>query len=160
MERKGVNKKGTEYLKENEEGFEGYSSGFQLVMSRSCMNQICISLCVETSRYIPLDTIKIIEKYIDSGETLGRLLYSEFSSFISPLEPVERDKCGTNLEYLLEYVSGGYMNFNADVKKIVIKLYDHFYLISNQIDNSKNLFLNDLEDTRASLEVKIQGLQK
>lgn len=51
-------------------------------------------------------------------------------------------------------------NIDDDVKKVIVKLYDHFQLILYQIENTNDIFANSIEDAKNNLQKEIKGVEK
>ena len=91
------------------------------------MNSTWKALSMESLRYDPKVMVKNIDAYIDSFDRLDRILYSEISNYICSLEMEQRGIFATNVEKLLLYSLDEKKHVGTDTKKIIIKIYDHFF---------------------------------
>lgn len=131
---------------DNEKGTRPASASKKIADSKKRLRNICSALKMKSQDYDPAKTVLSISAYINSSQKLDRMLYSEISSFIVGLDENERGVFSTNLDRLLDYVLDGDNDVNLDVRKICIKIYDHFQLNLIQIENA-----------RAISEVKIKS---
>lgn len=132
-------------------------------ITKQKMKTICTELCYDTNNYSPDKTLKTIKVYVDEKNKLDRILYSEISNNFFSLDVETRGIFTTNLEKLLMYAlneNGSSKNLNEDVRKIVIKLYDHIQLVSYQIENVNNIFENGIIDTKEGLRVEVKSIEK
>ena len=51
-------------------------------------------------------------------------------------------------------------NVNQDIKKIILKIYDHSQLVLYQIENANNIFINSIEESKQSLEKSVKSIEK
>ncbi len=124
------------------------------------MKSICNGLCVENDKYIPQKSVENINNYLIAEDKLERILYSEINSYISNMDTFKRGVFATNIEKLLMHSLDTNNNVNADCKKIIVKIYDHFHLYLNQIENINNVFANGIEETKNNLKTEIKGIEK
>ena len=130
-----------------------------LKTKRSIKN-ICKALSLETKDYNPAKSVENVKNYIRSENKLERILYSEISNYVFSLEMYKRGIFATNVEKLLLFSLDENNNVDADVEKIVVKIYDHFQLILYQIENTNNIFANSIEDAKNNLQKEIKGIEK
>ena len=126
------------------------------------INGICRSIMIEANVYDPKRTIDSIQRYIDNKNKIkiDRILYSEISSFVFGLDTQERGKFLTNIDKLLSYAYDKEKNVGEDCRRIVVKIYDHFQLVSCQIESANNIFTNSVEDTKINLRNEVKGIEK
>lgn len=124
------------------------------------INAICKALTLETQKYDPQKTVENINTYIASSNKLDRILYSEISNFVFSLEMAQRGIFATNLEKLLLYSLDDKNSIDADCKKMIVKIYDHFQLALHQIENVNNIFANSIEEAKVNLQKEIKGVEK
>lgn len=141
------------------------------VFSRDPINEtkrkisgICKSLLIDSSRYSPQKTVARINDYIQSEHVLDRILYSEISACIYSLTPEQRGTFATNSESLLYYALNEGSRVSEDNRKICIKIYDHFQLLLNQIENIDKMvqagITDSIEDEKIKLHNEIKGVEK
>lgn len=124
------------------------------------INSICKALSLESKKYSPEITIENISSYIASSNRLDRILYSEISNYIFSLEIDQRGIFTTNIEKLLLYSLNEENNVDQDIKKIILKIYDHSQLVLYQIENANNIFINSIEESKQSLEKSVKSIEK
>lgn len=125
------------------------------------LNFLCQKLMLDSDQYKPERTVNSIEKYIKDNP-IGRILYSEISSFIVGLNESERATVSTNLDTLVSYVLDN--DVGLDVQKISIKLYDHFQLNLMQLENAKvasdRAIAESIVDEKEKLHKEVKGIEK
>lgn len=124
------------------------------------MRGICQALNIQSNKYNPEITIKAISGYIKKTDKLDRILYSEISNYIFGLRQEDRGTFSTNIEYLLIYVLDDTNIVQDDVRKIVIKVYDHVQLAIHQVENASNIFQNSVLDAKNKLHDEIKGIER
>ena len=127
------------------------------------MKIICKNLCHNTASYSPNDTVEVIKIYIDEKNKLDRILYSEISNYFFSLDDEKRGVFLTNIESLLIYTlkeDESDNNLNKDVRKIIIKLYDHIQLAAHQIENASNIFQSGIVDAKEGLRFEVKSIEK
>lgn len=124
------------------------------------MRGICQALNIQSNKYKPEITIKAISGYIKKTDKLDRILYSEISNYIFGLRQEDRGTFSTNIEYLLIYVLDDTNIVQDDVRKIVIKVYDHVQLAIHQVENASNIFQNSVLDAKNKLHDEIKGIER
>lgn len=121
---------------------------------------ICRALCKETKDYKPEKSVENIKAYLDFPDKMERILYSEISSFIFSLDMSSRGIFATNVEKLLLYALDSKNMVGDDCRKLIIKIYDHFQLALNQIENVNNIFADSIEEAKINLHSEIKGIEK
>ncbi len=124
------------------------------------INGICTALCKETKDYKPEKTIENIQAYLDFKDKLDRILYSEISNHVFSLDMSTRGIFATNVEKLLLYSLDDEVEITEDCRKMIIKIYDHFQLALNQIENANTIFASSIEDAKINLYEEIKGIEK
>jgi len=109
---------------------------------------ILTSLRYPSDKYLPEKTVKSITDYISAGD---RVIYSELTNIVFTMTPEERGTVATNLDSLMSYVFDGSNHICADVKKIALRLWDHFNLACYQIDNTSQILANSSASTKNEL---------
>lgn len=156
-----MNKKLNDLLKMDNQAQLSLEDSKKYVNTKRKINGICKALTKKTTDYDPMKTIENIQNYLDSKDKMDRLLYSEISSYIFLMDMNSRGVFATNLEKLMIYA----LNLNSkeisdDCCKMIIKIYDHFQLALNQIENVKTLLGVSIEDTKIDLNKEIKGIEK
>lgn len=129
-------------------------------ISKSKINNICVSVSKASNEYDPQMTMISIKEYLDSNKNFERFLYSELSNYIYSLDISKRGTLATNIEKLLLYALKSSNGVDGDTKKLVIKLYDHFQLALHQIENAKNIASNNIENAKVDLTNEVKSMQK
>lgn len=125
------------------------------------INAICKELSQETKDYKPEETAKSIQDYIDNKDKMGRLLYSEISSYIFSMDMKDRGAFATNVEKLMIYaLSESQDKITDDCSKMIIKIYDHFQLALSQIENIETRLAPRVEDAKIDLRKEIKGIER
>lgn len=124
------------------------------------INYICRTLKMSTTKYEPEKSIKTIEKYISSHNKMERILYSEISNMIFSLDDEQLGNFNTNIDNLLLYVLNEKNAINTDVKKIVIKVYDHSHLALHQIENTTNILEKSINSAKIDLQETVKGMER
>lgn len=124
------------------------------------INGICKALSMNTQNYDPQKTVNNIKAYIETSDKLDRILYSEISNYVFSLEMSKRGIFATNLEKLLLYSLNDDNEISNDIKKIIVKIYDHCQLALHQIENTNNIFANSIEESKSDLQKQIKGIEK
>lgn len=109
-------------------------SSRKLNLAKRQLQYIYQPLILHSNTYKPELTVDSIKMYINNDH-IGRILYSEISSFISSLDEEERKTVSYNLDTLVNYVIDN--DVGADVRKVGMKIYDHFQLNLIQFENAK-----------------------
>ena len=120
---------------------------------------ICKFLALETPKYKPEKTVEHIENYVKAKDKMTRILYSEISNFLFNLDSQQKESFLTNVESLLMY-SLGQESIDADVAKIIVKIYDHTQLVNYQIESMNEIFAQRIVDAKVDLRKEIKGVEK
>lgn len=150
-------------LGKNSSGSEAIPTESSETMNRvkNKLNLLCRELKLDSDQYKPERTVNSISKYIN-GNSIGRILYSEISSFIVGLNESERATVSTNLETLVSYVLDN--DVGLDIQKISIKLYDHFQLNLIQLENAKKSSDRAIAESivyeKEQLHKEVKGIEK
>jgi len=125
------------------------------------MRGFCKAFSLKSDEYNPKKTVEIIKVYLEKSDRLDRILYSEISNYIFGLNSEnKRGTFSSNVERLLLYVLDEDNDVGDDVRKIVIKIYDHVQLATHQIENASNIFENSVMDAKSKLHDEIKGIEK
>lgn len=125
------------------------------------INGICRALCMGTKDYDAAITVKNIQSYLDKKDKVDRILYSEISSYVFSLDMNARGVFATNVEKLMIYaLNADISEVSEDCCKMIIKIYDHFQLALNQIENVKSILGSSIEDTKVDLRNEMKGVEK
>lgn len=138
--------KKAEYLSDSEE----YN------ITQRYMKIIFNDLKVDSSKYDPKKTVKIIENYLQEDNKMERILYSEISVQIFDLK--EEGSFASNLEKLLLYSLNN--NLGKDCQKIIIKIYDHFQLAIAQKNTIYEIVFSAVEQSKITIQEEIRGMEK
>lgn len=156
-----VNVKKLDNLGKNSKSLKG-SEKFSYTKRK--INKICMSLSYDNAEYNPKETLELISSFFDSTDNMGRILYSEISSCVFSMSEKERGIFGTNIEtLLLEVLEDNHSNCSEkseDIRKFIIKLYDHFQLALYQIENTDKQHEKSIEKTRKELQKEVKGMEK
>ena len=125
--------------------------------SKSLMRKICESLSVPSEKYDENNTIEIIREFIDleSKNKTERILYSEFSSYLFSLNEeslgTDGESLGTfivNVDKLIQFsVSSQEKDkIESDIKKIIVKIYDHTQLVNTQVLTIKERLKKEINE--------------
>lgn len=146
---------------DNERETRPASASKKLADSKKRLRNICRALKMESWDYNPAKTVSSISAYINSSQKLDRMLYYEISSFIVGLNEKERGTFSTNLDRLLDYVLDEENGVDLDVRKICIKIYDHFQLNLIQIENARAISEKTIErDVSSAMKKETEDLHK
>ena len=115
---------------------------------------ILASLRKPSDQYEPQKTISSIRSYITAGD---RILYSELTSAIYAMDEEERGTVTTNLDSLTAYTFDESNGVEDDIRKIVIRLWDHFNLACIQADNANHVLALGVESTKEELYNELSG---
>lgn len=128
------------------------------------IGNICRSINIDSSVYSPQKTIDSIKAYLNDGDKIDRILYSEISAFTASLDEMKRGTFSTNIEKLLLFVLEESNNINEDVRKICIKIYDHFQLNLIQIEKTNAIvsecIVKAIEEEKIDLHDELKGIEK
>lgn len=123
------------------------------------LRTLCQELNVQPSDYKPDVTVNTISGYLNKSDKLDRILYSEISSYIFGLKENNRANFLTNTERFFLYTLSSTTVTN-DVRKIVIKIYDHVQLANRQIENADNIFKNSVKDAKIKWLDEVKGIER
>ena len=136
----------------------------KLAESKRRLNSICRSLLFDVNRYDPKKTVEKVKSYNELEDNLGRLLYSEISTFFVGLDENSRGIFSTNISKLLEYVLDDNNDVDDPLKKTCIKFYDHSQLISVQIESANNITSKGIsmasEKENERINNKVKAIEK
>ena len=121
------------------------------------VKKMCKGLTTSVNHYKPEWTCDTIENMQKEKELDNRILYSEVSNYLFNLSDENRGVFATNLEKLLFYVFDEKSDVKESCKKVVVKIYDHFNLVTNQISAIERARLSAME---TSLEVSKADIEK
>lgn len=119
--------------------------------TQQAIREICNSLSVDNPNYGPSETISIINDYLNSNNKLERILYSEISSYFFNLNLLQRASFITNAEKLLYYSLDIDNKVNEDIKKLIVKIFDHIQLANYQNDNLASFVANNVEGIKRNI---------
>lgn len=128
--------------------------------TRRKINYICRTLTMSTTKYQPEKSVETIKKYIFSSNKMERILYSEISNMIFSLNDEKLGNFSTNIDALLAYSLDENTVINTDVKKIVIKIYDHSHLALHQIENTTNILEKSINSAKIDLQETVKGMER
>ncbi len=124
------------------------------------MHILCKMFTEQSNKYNPLKTVEIIDSYINRNDKLDRILYSEISNYFFGLSTTKRGTFSTNVEHLLMYVLDDKNSINDDIRKIVVKIYDHIQLVIYQIENTTNILEKGVLDVKEKLRNDFKGIER
>lgn len=156
-----MNNKLEALLKTDDKSEVSLSNSKKYINTKRKINGICKALSRGTKDYDPEKTIENICGYLEYKDKIERILYSEISSYVFSLDMKTRGIFATNVEKLMIYaLDEDNKKITEDCRKIVIKIYDHFQLALNQIENVKNILGASIEDAKINLKNEIKGVEK
>lgn len=132
----------------------------EIESNKRIIRDVCNTLKIPAENYDPVQSIRLLNEYLNSEHRINRLLYSELSNFMFSLELRERATLNTNKDKLLQYALDGQNQVGEDCQKIVMKIYDHSQLVIYQIENSQNIVAAGIEEEKVHLESEIKGIEK
>lgn len=94
-------------------------------------DELCELLATNTNIFHSMDFVKTLSGYIDKHE---RLLYVEITNCMSEFDERKRATLLTNMDAVVSYVYSKEYEENAEVRKVVLKLWDHVNLVKRQLD--------------------------
>lgn len=132
--------------------------------SKRRLGRICGALLIEPDDYKPAKTVNSINTYILKTKNVDRILYYIISGFIVGLDEKGRGTFSTNVDKLLQYILDEKNSVDENVKKICIKLYDHFQLNLIQIESAsiitKDAIAEAMKKEIEESHKEIKGIQK
>lgn len=143
-----------------ENGIDSLENSNKYNNTKKQINTFCKNFNTQSSIYNPEETVELLNSYLNTAHKLDRILYSEISSYIFGLTSDNRGIFLTNVEKLLVYVLNQKKSMNEDIRKIVIKIYDHVQLATHQIENASNIFGNSIVDVKDKFSQEIEEIKK
>lgn len=132
--------------------------------SKRAIIRICKSFEESTDQYSPEETIKLIETYLnlsDKSDKVGRIPYSEISSYMLNLGDDQRAVLLTNVEKLFVYSLDDTSISDLDnVSRVIAKIYDHIQLVNYQIGGMNDIFAQRIVDAKVDLRKEIKAIEK
>ena len=124
------------------------------------MRGLCDGFSVPSREYESNKMIEAIEDYLNEQDKLDRILYSEISNYIFELNDSQRGNFLTNIEQLLIDILEKDNSVSIDIRKIVLKIYDHVQLVTYQVENSNKIFEKSILDVKSKLHDEIKGIER
>lgn len=128
--------------------------------SKEKIKNICISLSYDSIRFNPKLVVNNINQYINSGKGIERILYSEISNYIFELDYDELPTFSSNIDTLMDYILKNGNELSEKCIDFVIKLYDHCQLAFHQVENTRDLFDENIENVKERLQVDVNEMEK
>lgn len=101
--------------------------------SKDFVIELCNSFAVPTNQYNPENSFCIIDNYVNKGDHLSRILYSEISQNIFQYNTNEVGLILTNIDRLVNFsLRNENRESNQQVVDIVLRVYDHIHLADIQ----------------------------
>ncbi|WP_289088003.1 hypothetical protein [uncultured Veillonella sp.] len=126
------------------------SSG-KLQYTQQAIQKICDSLSIDNTSYEPSETISKINDYLNSNNKLERILYSEISKYFFDLDSSQKASFIANAEKLLHYSLDIYNKVNEDIKKLIVKIFDHIQLANYQNSNLASFVADNVEGIKRNI---------
>lgn len=120
--------------------------------SKNKINKICKSIAYPPQKYKPSITVDSISTYVNNDRFLGRILYSQISSYIYGLDDITFENYITNVDRLLEYALDENITIEENIRKIVVKIYDHSNLAKQQKLQFSNEELFNISEKQNELQ--------
>lgn len=160
--------KKTKNLLKGAESIRGSTDKSIFEKSKNQLAEICDYLLTTTnsgkksvvSSYSPQKAVELITKYVNSNDSLNRILYSEISNYIFSLDPENQGVLITNLEKLLIYSFELNNKVPDEIKKIVIKIYDHANLACLQKLNAQQVMAKNIDVAKAEINSEVKNISK
>lgn len=132
----------------------GSSEQSVLWTSVSELSKVCRSLSVSTNEYEPQDTMFAVASYIEKRGDVGRVLYSEISSYLFSLDRSKRGVFISNLQKLVDfsYKEHSTLYDNKKCEDIVTRIYDHAMLANQQIEMANQIYYNNIDETQREFD--------
>lgn len=124
------------------------------------MRLLCEGFSVSSIEYESKKMIEDLDAYLKESDKLDRILYSEISNYIFELNDSKRGNFLTNVEQLLIDILDEHNSVNIDVRKIVLKIYDHVQLVTYQVENSSKIFEKSILEVKSKLHDEIKGIER
>lgn len=122
------------------------------------IRDICNSLTFPTASYDSDGTLNIISIFISSENGVFRILYSEIHNHLMALDDEKKGAFYSNIDKLLERALNG--EFNGDVVKIVLKIYDHVQLVNSQIVSVENAVIPHIDSVKSNFHNEIKIVER
>lgn len=145
---------------DNKESFSPTPSSEELEASKKLMRNLCLSMNQLANEYKPIQSVILLNQYLEENHSMNRLLYSELSSFLFSLEMQKRATLNANITKLLAYVFNPENKVTDDCQKIVMKIYDHSQLVLYQIENAQTIAAAGIEKERERLQEESKKIEK
>lgn len=129
----------------------------KFALAQKMIADICNDLSQSTDTYKPAGTIKLINAYLKDSNKIGRVLYSEISSFVFSLGPNQREELSANTENLMVHaLEANERRVGNECKDVVIRIYDHCQLAVNQMQGANMIFASQIQQTKMRLTKEIK----
>lgn len=128
--------------------------------SKNKIKKICTSLSYDSYMFKPKILINVIEQYLNSEKGVNRILYSEISNYIFSLDYNEIATFSSNIGTLMDYALQNGDTISEECIDFVIKLYDHCQLALYQVENTRELFDENIETVKERLQVDVHEMEK
>lgn len=143
--------------------------------SKDFVIELCESFAIQANQYNPEKSFCIIDNYVNKGDHLSRILYSEISQNIFQCNTNEVGLILTNIDKLVNFsLRDENRKFNQPVVDIVLRVYDHVHLADIQTSAIKDIakeqnvalqkdlddFKKKLHKTNANYERKVEKAQQ
>ena len=138
----------------------------EYIATKKFIVDLCKYLSKPSKEVYPDEVAKMLENYINSEERLQRILYSEISNYLFNLQSPERDSFISNVNDLHIYSlsinssTDRHNVDNEDVRKMVIKIFDHTQLVYYQIESFKKIFDQSISEEKEALHKQLKEIEK
>lgn len=129
----------------------------------SIEDKICKCLIQSTEKFKPKPLFDKIYNFVKSENELNRILFSEIYSYIYLLNDDQNSTFINNLDRLLDYSNGLNDKAYNDVRKVIVKLYDHIHATLIQDEQATRVFDNKIKEISgilATLVDKVENVKK
>ena len=159
------NKKTLDKLERDISADDEYRTPSEYSESQRRIREICILFTWDTNGYDPNRTIDLLNEYVHAKEKLPRILYSQITNYLFNLDVRKKEQFITNVENLLFYtLESPTCEIEEDVKKIIVKIYDHTQLVNYQMEKIDTGFGQNFADAKIDLSKEIskevKGIEK
>lgn len=157
--------KGSRWKKGIEESVNKYANKHneKSMPRKSIEDEICKELIQSTENFKPEPLFNRIYEFINKENEFNRILFSEIYSFLYSLNEEQNSTFITNLDKLLEY-SKKEMDYKYnDVRKVIVKFYDHIHAIQIQDKQSMKIFddkVKEISDRLTTLNNKFEDVNE
>lgn len=124
------------------------------------IKKICNMLSHENYMFRADMVIKSIDSYLHNEKSLKRILYSEISGYIFSLDIDGLATFASNIDTLKDYALKPNSDITEDCIIFIIKLYDHCQLAFHQVENTRELFDENVEVVKEKIQVDIKEIEK